>query len=225
MATMLGRAHDGRAGRARRARGRAPARRRRDVQRHHGGRRVLDQRLRVPARVGRVRRGDDARRRPARSSRACARWPGIWRARSCAAARARPSSSPCASPARQSDADAWLAARTIANSPLVKTAIHGGDPNWGRLVAAAGRSGAAFVLDRASVADRPGRGLRRRACRTTNGRARPPRSCRRPTSRSRSTSGPAAGTTPRCGRAISARNTCASTRSTEHEQHQDDESG
>jgi glutamate N-acetyltransferase / amino-acid N-acetyltransferase len=51
-----------------------------------------------------------------------------------------------------SDGDARLAARTIANSPLVKTAIHGGDPNWGRLVAAAGRSGAAFVLDRASVA-------------------------------------------------------------------------
>jgi glutamate N-acetyltransferase / amino-acid N-acetyltransferase len=48
--------------------------------------------------------------------------------------------------------DAWLAARTIANSPLVKTAIHGGDPNWGRLIAAAGRSGAAFVLDRATVA-------------------------------------------------------------------------
>ena len=51
--------------------------------------------------------------------------------------------------------DAWLAARTIANSPLVKTAIHGGDPNWGRLIAAAGRSGAAFVLDRASVAVGP----------------------------------------------------------------------
>jgi glutamate N-acetyltransferase/amino-acid N-acetyltransferase len=51
--------------------------------------------------------------------------------------------------------DAWLAARTIANSPLVKTAIHGGDPNWGRLVAAAGRSGAAFVLDRATVAVGP----------------------------------------------------------------------
>src|SRR5262249_8982714 len=50
-----------------------------------------------------------------------------------------------------SHGDAWLAARTIANSPLVKTAIHGGDPNWGRLVAAAGRSGAAFNLDRASV--------------------------------------------------------------------------
>ena len=49
------------------------------------------------------------------------------------------------------DQDAWLAARTIANSPLVKTAIHGGDPNWGRLVAAAGRSGAAFDIERASV--------------------------------------------------------------------------
>lgn len=47
--------------------------------------------------------------------------------------------------------DARLAARTICNSPLVKTAIHGGDPNWGRLIAAAGRSGAHFVLDRASV--------------------------------------------------------------------------
>jgi glutamate N-acetyltransferase/amino-acid N-acetyltransferase len=50
-----------------------------------------------------------------------------------------------------SPADAWLAVRTIANSPLVKTAIHGGDPNWGRLIAAAGRSGAALTLDRASV--------------------------------------------------------------------------
>jgi glutamate N-acetyltransferase/amino-acid N-acetyltransferase len=51
--------------------------------------------------------------------------------------------------------DAWMAARTIANSPLVKTAIHGGDPNWGRLVAAAGRSGAAFDLARASVSIGP----------------------------------------------------------------------
>lgn len=47
--------------------------------------------------------------------------------------------------------DAWSAARTICNSPLVKTAIHGGDPNWGRLVAAAGRSGAAFNIDTTSV--------------------------------------------------------------------------
>jgi len=39
-------------------------------------------------------------------------------------------------------ADARLAARTIAGSPLVKTAVHGCDPNWGRIVAALGRSGA-----------------------------------------------------------------------------------
>src|SRR5687767_13568576 len=47
--------------------------------------------------------------------------------------------------------DAKRAARAIANSPLVKTAIHGGDPNWGRLVAVAGRSGAQFCLDRAAI--------------------------------------------------------------------------
>jgi glutamate N-acetyltransferase/amino-acid N-acetyltransferase len=41
-----------------------------------------------------------------------------------------------------SAADARLAARTITNSNLVRTAIHGGDPNWGRVLAAAGRSGA-----------------------------------------------------------------------------------
>jgi glutamate N-acetyltransferase/amino-acid N-acetyltransferase len=50
-----------------------------------------------------------------------------------------------------SDAEARQAARAIANSPLVKTAIHGGDPNWGRLVAVAGRSGSNFVLDSAAV--------------------------------------------------------------------------
>jgi glutamate N-acetyltransferase / amino-acid N-acetyltransferase len=50
-----------------------------------------------------------------------------------------------------SAAEAKRAAKTIANSLLVKTAIHGADPNWGRLVAAAGRAGAAFVLDRARV--------------------------------------------------------------------------
>lgn len=35
-------------------------------------------------------------------------------------------------------------ARTIATSPLVKTAIAGGDPNWGRVLAAAGRAGVSF---------------------------------------------------------------------------------
>lgn len=37
--------------------------------------------------------------------------------------------------------DARLIARTIVSSPLVKAAIHGKDPNWGRIIAAAGRSG------------------------------------------------------------------------------------
>jgi glutamate N-acetyltransferase/amino-acid N-acetyltransferase len=48
-------------------------------------------------------------------------------------------------------ADARRAARAICNSPLVKTAVHGGDPNWGRLVAVAGRAGVAFDLGRAAV--------------------------------------------------------------------------
>jgi glutamate N-acetyltransferase/amino-acid N-acetyltransferase len=43
--------------------------------------------------------------------------------------------------------DAELAARTIAQSSLVKTAIHGEDANWGRIIAAAGRSGARFNQD------------------------------------------------------------------------------
>ena len=50
-----------------------------------------------------------------------------------------------------SEADARAAARTVASSNLVKTAIHGGDPNWGRIVAALGRAGCELVLDRLSV--------------------------------------------------------------------------
>ncbi len=45
-------------------------------------------------------------------------------------------------------ADAKTAARTIVGSSLVKTAIHGADPNWGRIIAAAGRSGAALEESR-----------------------------------------------------------------------------
>jgi glutamate N-acetyltransferase / amino-acid N-acetyltransferase len=47
--------------------------------------------------------------------------------------------------------EARRAAKAIANSPLVKTAIHGGDPNWGRLIAVAGRANVAFELSRAAV--------------------------------------------------------------------------
>ncbi len=42
-------------------------------------------------------------------------------------------------------------ARSIANSPLVKTAIAGSDPNWGRILAAAGYSGAAFDPSRVDI--------------------------------------------------------------------------
>ncbi len=48
-------------------------------------------------------------------------------------------------------ADAKATARALANSPLVKTAVHGGDPNWGRLVAVAGRATRSLVLDRATI--------------------------------------------------------------------------
>jgi glutamate N-acetyltransferase/amino-acid N-acetyltransferase len=47
--------------------------------------------------------------------------------------------------------EARRAAKAIANSPLVKTAVHGADPNWGRLIAVAGRANVAFELARASV--------------------------------------------------------------------------
>jgi glutamate N-acetyltransferase/amino-acid N-acetyltransferase len=50
-----------------------------------------------------------------------------------------------------SGGDARVAARTITTSNLVKTAIHGADPNWGRILAAAGRSGAKVEAAKASV--------------------------------------------------------------------------
>ena len=51
----------------------------------------------------------------------------------------------------ESDSDAALVAKSIANSPLVKTAIHGEDPNWGRIVMAIGKAGAKADRDRISI--------------------------------------------------------------------------
>lgn len=51
----------------------------------------------------------------------------------------------------ESDADARIHALSIANSPLVKTAIAGADPNWGRVVMAIGKSGAAADRDRLRI--------------------------------------------------------------------------
>jgi glutamate N-acetyltransferase/amino-acid N-acetyltransferase len=48
-------------------------------------------------------------------------------------------------------ADARAIARAVADSPLVKTAIHGADPNWGRIVSAAGYAGVAFAEESLSL--------------------------------------------------------------------------
>ena len=63
------------------------------------------------------------------------------------------------------DKDAEIIARTVANSSLVKTAFFGEDANWGRIIAAAGRSGVRFNPDKIDIAFgdvvivRNGRGL------------------------------------------------------------------
>jgi glutamate N-acetyltransferase / amino-acid N-acetyltransferase len=51
----------------------------------------------------------------------------------------------------QDDLSARQIVRTISNSNLVKTAIFGSDPNWGRIVAAAGRSGISFDPDQVDL--------------------------------------------------------------------------
>ncbi len=51
----------------------------------------------------------------------------------------------------RSDRDAEAAARAVATSPLVKTSVFGADLNWGRVIAAVGRSGAAMDPDRVEV--------------------------------------------------------------------------
>ena len=51
----------------------------------------------------------------------------------------------------KTDADARTHALAIANSPLVKTAVAGEDPNWGRIVMAVGKSGAAADRDRLTI--------------------------------------------------------------------------
>ncbi|GAB5438655.1 bifunctional glutamate N-acetyltransferase/amino-acid acetyltransferase ArgJ [Falsiruegeria mediterranea] len=50
-----------------------------------------------------------------------------------------------------SDADAKVHGLAIANSPLIKTAVAGEDPNWGRVVMAIGKSGAAADRDKLSI--------------------------------------------------------------------------
>jgi glutamate N-acetyltransferase/amino-acid N-acetyltransferase len=49
------------------------------------------------------------------------------------------------------DAEAWRVAKAVADSALVKTAIFGGDPNWGRIVSAAGYAGVKFEEEELSL--------------------------------------------------------------------------
>jgi glutamate N-acetyltransferase/amino-acid N-acetyltransferase len=48
-------------------------------------------------------------------------------------------------------ADADAAVRAVANSSLVKTSWHGGDPNWGRIMAAIGYSAASVVEEKVDI--------------------------------------------------------------------------
>ncbi len=50
-----------------------------------------------------------------------------------------------------SEADARMAARAVTSSSLVKSAVHGGDPNWGRIIVALGYSGAQLQEDRIAL--------------------------------------------------------------------------
>ncbi len=52
----------------------------------------------------------------------------------------------------RSDAEAAVAAKSVANSPLFKCAVHGGDPNWGRIAAALGKSSARIDQDKLTIA-------------------------------------------------------------------------
>ncbi len=65
----------------------------------------------------------------------------------------------------RSDREAEKAARAVATSPLVKTAVYGADINWGRVIAAVGRAGIAVDQDRAEVSI-AGRKVLRRGMRT-----------------------------------------------------------
>ena len=51
----------------------------------------------------------------------------------------------------KSEADAKKIAFSIANSPLVKTAIAGEDPNWGRIIMAIGKAGPEINLKKLSI--------------------------------------------------------------------------
>ena len=149
MATMLGFvATDARVSAAARSSAAVAHAARALVQLHHRRRRHVDQRL---VHADRDRAARACARSPMRASAAYAalarrghrRGRASSRRRSCATARARPSSSPSASRAGASDEECRKVAYAIAHSPLVKTAFFASDPNLGRILAAIGYAGIA----------------------------------------------------------------------------------
>ena len=115
---------------------------RRHVQRDHRRRRVLDQRLRVALANG-ASGVDD--RRGARIRRLLDGLRAVCRELALGIVRGGEGATKLVTVtvtgARVERRGAAAPREAIANSPLVKTAMHGGDPNWGRLVAVAGRVG------------------------------------------------------------------------------------
>ena len=121
---------------------------------------VILQAQRRVRRRGRARdRGRAALRRGAR--RAAAPAGAVDRARR----RGRPAGRPRGRPRRRRATPSTRVARAVADSPLVKTALYGGDPNWGRIAQAVGGGAARH---RAAA----GRHLRSRACRCARAAAR-----------------------------------------------------
>src|SRR2546425_1146265 len=86
-----------------------------------------------------------------RSRTPCCRWHAPSRSPSSRTARVRRSSSRFTSWGGGSEAAARDVGRAIARSALVKTAIYGADPNWGRILAAAGAAGVPLAVDRLSL--------------------------------------------------------------------------
>ena len=116
------------------------ARRRGLVRADLGRRTDVHQRHRAAAGHRRGRRAAAGRRC---STRSCC----SSRSRSSPTARARPASGGSRSARPPTPAEAERVARAIANSPLVKTALYGRDPNWGRIAQAAGMALAGEELE------------------------------------------------------------------------------
>ena len=192
-----------------------PPGRRRELQLHLGRRRVLDERHRAAARERRERHRAHARIRRQRSPPPSGRSAPISPVRSSATEKASRSSLEIEVAGAATDEEATAIARRIATSPLVKTAAFGRDPNWGRVLMAAG-SAPTTAGSRTSIPI----GLRSRSTARPCSRRAPGRGgypiSRGPPAGSSSTSVSARGT-PRTSPPTSPTTTSASTRSTRRE--------